>query len=129
MPNAILEYSSNLAAEADIPRLVKTLGARFRQSGDVFPVGGVRIRAIGYDDYEVGDGSPDNGFVVLTCKIAVGRPEDVKKAFFDDVFELVKAHFAELFARRPLSLTLYIEEIPDGTSYKHNNLHKKTNLA
>ncbi|HTI67939.1 MAG TPA: 5-carboxymethyl-2-hydroxymuconate Delta-isomerase [Caulobacteraceae bacterium] len=125
MPNAVLEYSANLAAEADISALVKALGARFRESGDVFPVGGVRIRAIGYDDYEVGDGSPENGFVVLTCKIAVGRPEAVKKAFFDDVFELVKAHFAALYARRPLSLTLYVEEIPEGTSYKHNNLHAR----
>ena len=37
----------------------------------------------------------------------------------------MKAHFAALFARQPLSITLYIEEIPDGTSYKHNNLHAR----
>ena len=129
MPNAVLEYSNNLAPAADIPALVKALGTRFRQGGDVFPVGGVRVRAIGYDDYDVGDGSLENGFVVLTCKIAVGRPEAVRKAFFDDVFELLKAHFADLYARRPMSLTLYVEEIPEGTSYKHNNLHKKTNLT
>ena len=125
MPNAVLEYSNNLAPEADIPGLVRALGARFRQGGDVFPVGGIRIRAIGYDDYEVGDGAPENGFVVLTCKIAEGRSPETKKAFFDDVFELMKAHFAALFARQPLSITLYIEEIPDGTSYKHNNLHAR----
>jgi 5-carboxymethyl-2-hydroxymuconate isomerase len=125
MPNAVLEYSNNLAPAADIPALVKALGARFRQSGEVFPIGGVRVRAIGYDDYDVGDGSPENGFVVLTCKIGAGRTAAVKKAFFDDVFELVKAHLAELYSTRPLSITLYVEEIEEGSSYKHNNLHAR----
>jgi 5-carboxymethyl-2-hydroxymuconate isomerase len=129
MPNAVLEYSNNLRSEADIPRLVKALGDQFREGSDVFPTGGIRVRAIGYDDYDVGDGDPANGFVVLTCKIGVGRPAEVRKAFFDATFKLMKAHFAELFAKRPLSITLYVEEIPEGTSYKHNNLHKRTILA
>ena len=64
--------------------------------------------------------------MVLTCRIASGRAPEVKKAFFDDVFELLKAHLADLYAQRPLSITLYIEEIPDGSSYKHNNLHART---
>ena len=125
MPNAVLEYSNNLAREAQIPALLDALGTRFRQGGDVFPVGGIRIRAIGYDDYVVGDGDAANGFVVLTCKIAQGRSPETKKAFFDDVFEVLKAHFAALYARQPLSISLYVEEIPEGTSYKHNNLHAR----
>ena len=36
------------------------------------------------------------------------------------------AYVDELFARAPMSVTLYVEEIPEGTSWKHNNLHKKT---
>ena len=73
----------------------------------------------------VGDGDAANGFVVLTCKIAQGRSPETKKAFFDDVFEVLKAHFAALYARQPLSISLYVEEIPEGTSYKHNNLHAR----
>jgi 5-carboxymethyl-2-hydroxymuconate isomerase len=125
MPNTLIEYTANLANEADIPGVMEKLAAKMREASDVFPVAGIRIRAVAYDDYVVGDGDPANGFVVVTYRIAAGRPPEVKKAFFDGCFELLKDHFRDLHARRPFALAAYVEEISEGTGYRWNSMKER----
>jgi 5-carboxymethyl-2-hydroxymuconate isomerase len=129
MPNTLIEYTANLEAEADIPGAIGKLAALMRDNGAVFPVAGIRIRAARYDDYAVGDGDPENGFVVVTYKIAAGRSPDVKKAFFDQAFELLMDHFRDLHARRPFALAAYVEEIPEGTGYRWNSMRERPKTA
>ncbi len=45
MAHAIVEYTDNLGSEADIPGLLAKIAAKMRDSGGVFPIGGIRIRA------------------------------------------------------------------------------------
>jgi 5-carboxymethyl-2-hydroxymuconate isomerase len=37
----------------------------------------------------------------------------------------VKAHFAALYDRRYLALSLYVEEADEAGSFKHNNIHQR----
>lgn len=125
MPHCIVEYTDNLSAEGLLPSLLQALATKFRSRGDVFPVGGLRIRAIRLNEYVVADGQGDDAFVNVTVKIGPGRPLEFRKQFFAEMFDIMQGHFAELFARRALALSLYVEEADAAGSFKANSIHRR----
>jgi 5-carboxymethyl-2-hydroxymuconate isomerase len=125
MPHIVVEYTSNIAAEARIPQLLAGINRVLMAQGGVYPTAGIRSRAIALTDYCIADGADDYAFVHTTLKIASGRPEDVKKKTCDELFTMIKAHFAELFERRYLALSLELYEFGEHGTYKHNNIHKR----
>lgn len=129
MPHLIYEYTDNLKAEADIPGLLKKSNQVLLAQGGVFPIGGIRSRAICLTDYCVADGSEDDAFVHLTLKIGAGRPPEVKQQVGDALFAMITAHFAELYARRPLALSMEIVEFSEAGTWKHNNIHARYRKA
>ena len=133
MPHLTVEYSSNLKRDGDIPGLMPKLARcliDLRADGKpVYPVGGVRVRAYEAADYCIADGSTDGGFVNATLKIGGGRAREAVRATGDALFEVLKAHFAALYERQGLALSLYIDEVNEGGSWKHNNLHARLKRA
>lgn len=125
MPNVVVEYTDNLTAEGRIPTLLRMIATRLADSGGVFPIGGVRVRAHRLTEYVVADGADDYAFVVVTATIGPGRSAEFKRAFFGDLFEAIKIHFNGAFKRRYLSLALYVEEADEAGSFKANNIHDK----
>ncbi len=125
MPHCVLEYTDNLGPDADIPGLLKKVAAKLCDSGGVFPKGGVRVRALRLSEYVVADGLEDDAFVNLTVRIGPGRPDDFKTAFFGRLFKVVEDHFADLYAKRYLALSLYVEEADEAGSFKKNNIHQR----
>ena len=125
MAHAIVEWTDNLEGEADIRGLLELIAAAMRDSGGVFPWGGIRVRGIRLSDYVIADGKADDAFVNITVRMAAGRPAEFKQAFFAGLFDQVKAHFADLYARRYLALSMYVEETDEAGSFKHNNLHAR----
>jgi 5-carboxymethyl-2-hydroxymuconate isomerase len=125
MPHTIVEYSDNLAAEGDIPGLLRKIAAKLCDSDGVFPIGGVRVRAYPAHDYVIADGKDYYAFVHIVVKLGPGRSAFFKKRFFGELFDVIKAHFAELMERRYLALSMYVEEVDESGSYKHNNIHRK----
>jgi 5-carboxymethyl-2-hydroxymuconate isomerase len=129
MPHLAIEYSANLRQDGDIPGLLPKLAQCLReQRADgkpVYPTGGVRVRAHEATDYCVADGSPDAGFVHATLKIGRGRSRETVRATGDALFAIMKAHFAPLFARQGLALSLYLDEVDEGGAWRHNNLHER----
>ena len=94
-------------------------------SDGVFPIGGVRVRAYRCSEYVIADGKDDYAFVHTVVKLGAGRPVAFKERFFDELFTLIEAHFAEIASRRYLALSMYVEEADEAGSYKHNNIHRK----
>ncbi|OPX02520.1 5-carboxymethyl-2-hydroxymuconate Delta-isomerase [Geobacillus proteiniphilus] len=125
MPHFILEYTANLGEEADIRGLLGKIHSVLIKRSDWFPVGGIRSRAIRLDEYYVADGAEDDAFVHGTLKIGAGRPEQVKKEVGDELFAVMKDHFAPLFAKRYLALSLELYEFNEAGTYKHNNIHAR----
>ncbi|WP_158903875.1 5-carboxymethyl-2-hydroxymuconate Delta-isomerase [Burkholderia sp. L27(2015)] len=125
MPHIVIEYTANLGAQARIPELLKTVNQTMIAQDGVFPTGGIRSRALRLDDYRMADGAADDAFVHITLKIGSGRSEAVKKQVCDALFDAVKAHFAELYEKRYLALSLEIVEFSETGSYKHNNVHSR----
>ncbi|UZJ79366.1 5-carboxymethyl-2-hydroxymuconate Delta-isomerase [Fictibacillus sp. KU28468] len=123
MPHFIIEYTDNIKDQADIPALLEKINAVLISRSDIFPIGGIRSRAIELKDYRVADGKEDDAFVHGVLKIGAGRSEADKKAVCDELFEVIKSHFAELFASRYLALSMELKEFSDAGTYKQNNIH------
>ena len=125
-----LEYSENLRASGDFAGLCRKLAqfmcALEADGKPVFPPGGVRVRAIGFTDYCIADGSLDDaGFVHANLKIGAGRTEATQKATVEGLFEIMKSHFAPQFAAHGLALSLELNELSEAGTLKHNNLHAR----
>ena len=125
MPHFIVEYTDNLGAEANIPGLLRKANAVLIAQGGVFKPGAVRSRAIALHEYCMADGQADYAFVHGTLKIGAGRSADEKRRACTALFEAVKEHFAALYARRYLALSLELYEFEAGGTYKHNNVHAR----
>jgi 5-carboxymethyl-2-hydroxymuconate isomerase len=125
MPHVVVEYTDNLRAEADIPRLLKTINDTLIAQGGVFPIAGIRSRANALTDYRMADGAADYAFVHVTLKIGAGREPALKKKACDELFEAIKQHFAPIYEKRYLALSMEFAEFDEGGTYKHNNVHAR----
>jgi 5-carboxymethyl-2-hydroxymuconate isomerase len=52
-----------------------------------------------------------------------GRSEATQKRAGDILTEVTKQHFAELFAKRHIGITLQIDVGPEVFDHKHSNVH------
>ncbi|MGX1197856.1 hypothetical protein [Parvibaculum sp. MBR-TMA-1.3b-4.2] len=128
MAHVVVEWTDNLEGQADIHGLLALIAATMRE-GEMFPWGGIRVRALKLTDYVVADGRADDAFVHITVTMGAGRAVEAKQRFFDDLFERVKRHFAHLYETRYLALSLYVEEADEQVSFKHNNIHVRFRSA
>jgi len=125
MPHFIVEYTDNIKEEAAIPKLLGKVNDVLISRGNLFPTGGIRSRAVELHDYRVADGAEDDAFVHAILKIGAGRSPEHKKETCDELFEVIKDHFADLFSRRYLALSMELIEFSEEGTYKHNNIHKR----
>ena len=128
MPHLTIEYSANLRNFGGFSKLCSELAkALVDQQADgkpVYPIGGVRVRAIAAEYWCVGDGSiGDAAFVHARLQIGAGRSEAVRKATGDALFEALKTHFSRQYQAQGLALSLEITEFSESGTWKHNNLH------
>ena len=129
MPHLTLEYSANLADAENISRLCNTLAQCLAAQRDneerVYPLGGIRVRALRCEHYCIADGRADAAFLHANLKIAAGRSDLTRKATGDALFALIKQHFAAEFEHSGLALSLEINEFSEAGTWKHNNLHAR----
>lgn len=125
MPHVTFEYSANIEADGRWPQLLETINTVMIAQDGVFPIGGIRSRAIRLDHWRMADGQEDDAFVHATLKMGAGRDAATRKRVGDAIFEAMKAHFAELYARRYLALSLELHEFTSGGTWTHNNVHAR----
>jgi 5-carboxymethyl-2-hydroxymuconate isomerase len=129
MPHLVILYTPNIEPETDMSALCRTLADTMLEQRDedgkqVYPTGGTRVLAYPAAHYAVADGKADYAFVYLNLRMASGRSTTVKKNVGDALLEQTKRHFAPIFDKRHIGITLNIDESP-GQVYdgKHSNLH------
>jgi len=120
MPHQIIEYSANLDTDIDIEDLVETLHET-AVGIDALPIGGIRTRAVRRDYYRISDSHPDNTFINVTLRIAP-RPPEVKKDAGERLFQALRDFMQPVFDKRPVSLSLEIQEIDPENRWKHSNI-------
>lgn len=125
MPHATVEYTDNIADRADIPALLRMMADKFCSADGVFPVGGVRVRALRLSEYAIAGGAEAYAFMHISVKIGAGRTEDVRKAFFAGLFDDIKHHLKPLLDEGLLALSMYVDEVDETESYRQNGIHKR----
>jgi 5-carboxymethyl-2-hydroxymuconate isomerase len=145
MPHLVILYTGQLDAETNMKILCRDLADTMLNVVDeagkqVFPTGGVRVLAYPAPHYAVADGgaagrkaaqfdshpnggSEDYAFVYLNVRMGKGRSEATQKRAGDMLVEVTKQHFAEIFAKRHIGITLQIDVGPEVFDHKHSNVH------
>jgi 5-carboxymethyl-2-hydroxymuconate isomerase len=128
MPHVVVHYTANLEPEARIAMLCKSLAEvivaqRDGAGGPLFPIGGTRVLAYPSQHFAVADGAPDRAFVYVNVRIAGGRERARVTSAGEAMMAVVRSHFAEIFARRAVGITLQIDEGAPVFDAKHSSLH------
>jgi 5-carboxymethyl-2-hydroxymuconate isomerase len=124
MAHFTVEYTHNIEADADLPRLFADAHRLLADTG-VFPVAGLRSRALRLDTWRVADGAGDYAFVHATFRMGHGRDAATRRRVAEAMFALIRAHFAPLQSRRLLALSFELTELDAELSFKHNNIHQR----
>lgn len=122
MPHFIVEYSGNLKSEINFDEFFGKIHTCLGNSG-VFPLGGIRSRAICMDDYRIADAQHDYAFIHILLKVGSGRDESIRKQVCDELFEVIENYFAPLQAKRLLAISFEMQEVHPVLTYKKNNIH------
>ncbi|WP_054703601.1 5-carboxymethyl-2-hydroxymuconate Delta-isomerase [Bacillus sp. JCM 19041] len=126
MPHIVVEYTRNLDATIQCDRLLPALHSVLLKQPDVFPIGGIRSRAIPLDHFYIADGSEkDDAFVHLTLKIGAGRSIAEKEHTCSGLFDVLVDHFRDEFNKRGLALSLELSEFGEGGTLKKNTIHAR----
>jgi 5-carboxymethyl-2-hydroxymuconate isomerase len=123
LAHIVIEYSSNLRGELDIQQLVNAVHESALATG-VFPAGGLRTRAYEAQCYRIADGHSDNSFVHFELRVGHGRDLATRRAACERIFATVCEQLKALHERRPLGISLEMQELHAELNYKKNNLHE-----
>jgi 5-carboxymethyl-2-hydroxymuconate isomerase len=123
VPHFTIEYSANLETQVDMANVVETVRKAAVETG-IFPVGGIRVRAVRCEHYAIADGNPDFAFLAMLLRLGAGRDLAIRQAAGEVVFRALSACLDPVFARRKFALSFDMQ-INDGqTSWKRNNIHE-----
>lgn len=142
MPHLVILYTPNLDKPAsqggvDMSGLCRALAdamlaVRDEQDQQVFPTGGTRVLAYPATHFAVSDGGAagmasglggDYAFVYMNVRMAKGRSAVVHQRVGEALNALVKTRFAEQLARRPIGITVQVDEGHEVFDAKNSSLH------
>ncbi len=122
MPHFTLEYSANLEPRIDIAKAVEIVREAAVETG-IFPIGGIRVRAIRCDHYAIADGNPDLGFIAMVLRIGEGRDLATRQRAGEHVFMALSTFLDPVFAGSKFALSFDIQINDKDMSWKRNNIH------
>ena len=123
MPHFTIEYSANLDASIDIGALCEVVRNAAVQTG-IFPLGGIRVRALRCEHYAIADGNPQHGFLAMVLRLGEGRDLAARKKAGEQIFRALSAHLDPVFAASKFALSFDMQINDKETSWKRNNLHE-----
>ncbi len=123
MPHFITEYSANLEEAIDFQDFFSQVNEFLGKTG-VFPLGGIRSRAICMHEYRMADGLHDYAFVHMTLKVGSGRDLETRQRVATQLFALIEAFFEPIKNQRLLAISFEMTELDPVLNFKSNNIHQ-----
>lgn len=117
MPHLMIDYSPNMEARTDIQGLCDTVRDAAIRTG-IFPLPGVRVRAMRADFVAIADGSPHHGYVDISVRLRGGRAPEAKKAATQAIFDAAQAYLQPAMDQFPVALSLEMRDIDPELSPK-----------
>lgn len=115
MPHIILETTADLPENAYVPDILDALVAKFStiETVDSKAVKAYHtLRSV----WAMGSGAPP-GFAHCTVLVLSGRPEPLRKKMADEMYAVLKEHFAQSLSLGEVGLTLELREM-DAATYR-----------
>ena len=123
MPHFTIEYSANLDARVDMADVVEVVRKAAVETG-IFPLGGIRVRAVRCEQYAIGDGNPDFAFLDMLLRLGEGRDLQTRKTAGEHIFRELSSYLDPVFAKGKLALSFDMQINDKETSWKRNNIHE-----
>ena len=123
MPHFTIEYSANLDKRVDMAAVVELVRKAAVETG-IFPIGGIRVRAIKCEHYAIGDGNPQLSFLSMVLRLGEGRDLPARKKAGEHIFKALSAHLDPVFANSKFALSFDMQINDKETSWKRNNIHE-----
>src|SRR5580698_10940543 len=98
MPHFTLEYSANLETRTDIGKVVEVVRKAAVETG-IFPLGGIRVRAVRCENYAIGDGNPDFSFLDMVLRLGEGRDLPTRRTAGEHIFGALSAYLDPVFVK------------------------------
>lgn len=122
MPHFTIEYSANLDGLVDMGATVELVRKAAVETG-IFPLGGIRVRAVRCEHYAIADGRKNYGFLDMVLRLGEGRDLATRKKAGEHIFKALSAHLDPVFANSKFALSFDMQINDKETSWKRNNVH------
>jgi 5-carboxymethyl-2-hydroxymuconate isomerase len=122
MPHFTIEYSANLDSRLDIGAVCEIVRKAAVETG-IFPLGGIRVRAVRCEHYAIADACNDYGFLDMVLRIGEGRDLATRQKAGEHVFRALSKHLDPVFAGSKFALSFDMQINDKDTSWKRNNIH------
>jgi 5-carboxymethyl-2-hydroxymuconate isomerase len=123
VPHFTLEYSANLDDRLDMAEVVEIVRKAAVETG-IFPLGGIRVRAVRCEHYAIADGRAEFGFLDMVLRLGEGRDLAARKRAGDHIFKALSGHLDPVFADSKFALSFDMQINDKDTSWKRNNIHE-----
>lgn len=123
MPHFTLEYSANLDDRLDMAGVVEIVRKAAVETG-IFPLGGIRVRAVRCEHYTIADGRSEFGFLDMVLRLGEGRDLAARKKAGDHIFKALSDYLDPVFAKSKFALSFDMQINDKETSWKRNNIHE-----
>ena len=122
MPHFTIEYSANLDKRVDMGNVVELVRKAAVETG-IFPLGGIRVRAVRCEHFAIADGSAHFGFLDMVLRLGEGRDLATRKKAGEYIFRILSDHLDPVFAASKFALSFDMQINDKETSWKRNNIH------
>ena len=123
MPHFTIEYSANLESSVDMGEVVEVVRKAAIETG-IFPLGGIRVRAIRCEHYAIADGAAGPGFLAMVLRLGEGRDLATRKKAGEHIFKALSSYLDPVFAGSKFALSFDMQINDKETSWKRNNIHE-----
>jgi 5-carboxymethyl-2-hydroxymuconate isomerase len=123
MPHFTIEYSANLDRHIDMGAVVELVRKAAVEAG-IFPLGGIRVRAVRCEHYAIADGAPNYSFLDMVVRLGEGRDLATRKRAGAHIFRALSAYLDPVFANEKFALSFDMQINDKETSWKRNNIHE-----
>jgi 5-carboxymethyl-2-hydroxymuconate isomerase len=123
MPHFTIEYSANIDGLADMGAVVEIVRKAAVETG-IFPLGGIRVRAVKCEHYAIADGRPGLGFLDMVLRLGEGRDLATRQKAGEHIFKVLSAYLDPVFKNSKFALSFDMQINDKETSWKRNNIHE-----
>src|SRR5260370_4748388 len=116
MPHFTIEYSANIDTLVDMSEVVEVVRVAAIETG-IFPLGGIRVRAIKCEHYAIADGEPNLGFLDMVLRLGEGRHLATRKKAREHIFPALSAPLHPVFAHGKFAPSFDMEIDGQATSW------------